>query len=97
MATQGRLQPFAEFAALCAQIERRGRLDSVDGKMLGKLLDAARTIESVHGVAAEMQLGAEGFDNTERARHYASVQQHLLVAANELLKAGAVLKSEADR
>lgn len=62
--------------------------------MVKELLDAANLIETVHRTAAEMQLGAEGFDNTENAGLYSRVQEHLLAAARELVEASAPLKKD---
>jgi len=88
---------FAELSRLCAELEERGLHQRVDGVMVRQLLDAARAIEPVRATAAEMQLGAEGFDNTERARAYSRVQEHLVDAAGNLLAAAVVLRNEAER
>ena len=42
-----------------------------------------------------MQLGAEGFDNTQAARLCRTVQEHLVAAAKELLRVAAILGEEA--
>ena len=74
---------------------REGRLDAgVDGRMVKDLLEASKRIEAVHATAAEMQLGAEGFDNTGSAALYSDVQLHLLAAGRELVKASERLKKE---
>jgi len=75
------------------QLRERGLDAGVDGRMVTDLLDASKRIEAVHATAAEMQLGAEGFDNTESARLYSDVQLHLCAAGRELVKASARLKN----
>lgn len=86
--------PFAELAAMVRELRER-RLDAgVDSRMLKDLLDASKRIEAVHATAAEMQLGAEGFDNTGSAGLYSDVQLHLLAAGRELAEASARLKKE---
>lgn len=84
--------PFAELAAMYQRLEERGLHETVEGSMVKELFRAAGVIESVHSTAAEMQLGAEGFDNTESAGLYRRVQEHLVAAAREMLAASAALK-----
>jgi hypothetical protein len=86
--------PFAELAALVQELQERVLDAGVDGRMVKDLLDASKRIEAVHATAAEMQLGAEGFDNTASAGLYSDVQSHLLAAGRELLKASARLTKE---
>ena len=76
------------------QLEERGLDAGVDARIVKDLLDAAKRIEAVHAAASEMQLGAEGFDNTGSASLYSDVQSHLLAAGRELVKASARLKKE---
>lgn len=85
--------PFAELTSIYQQIRERELHETVDGSMIRELLDASRLIEGAHSTAAEMQLGAEGFDNTEAARLYSRVQEHLLAAARELVEASETLKA----
>lgn len=73
------------------RLRERGLHETVDGSMVKEMLHAAELIEAAHGTAAEMQLGAEGFDNTDTARLYGRVQEHLLAAAGELAAASAAL------
>lgn len=75
------------------QLRERQLHETVGARMLKGLLDASKQIEAVHATAAEMQLGAEGFDNTESAGLYSRVQSHLLAAARELVEASALLKT----
>ncbi len=63
------------------RLRERDLHETAGGSMVKDLLDAANLIETVHRTAAEMQLGAEGFDNTEKAGLYSRVQEHLLAAA----------------
>lgn len=97
MAAPGEPPMPAELGRLYAELEQRGLHQRVDGVMVRQLLDGARAIEEVRATAAGMQLGAEGFDNTERARAYSSVQQHVIDAARNLLAAAMVLRREAER
>ena len=52
-----------------------------------ELLKSGEALQRIHEWAAEMQLGAEGFDNTESAGRYSDVQEHLLAAAQDIAKA----------
>lgn len=61
--------------------------DAVHGPRIAALLQSAAELERVSQWAAEMQLGAEGFDNMDSARLYAHVQERLLVAAGEIAQA----------
>jgi hypothetical protein len=84
-----------ELSALYRELEQRDRHLTVDGSMVKQLLEAAKAIEAMRGTAASMQLGAEGFDNTQAARLYSTVQEHLVAAAKELLRASQILAEEA--
>ncbi len=86
--------PFHELSELYGGLQSRKLHESVDGSMVKQLLDAASMIEKARNTAAEMQLGAEGFDNSQRARLYRQVQEHLLAAMRELIRASAALKHE---
>jgi hypothetical protein len=88
--------PFAELAAMYQQLRARELHETVEGSMVEELTHAAELIGRVHATAAEMQLGAEGFDNTHVAGLYGRVQEHLLSAARELVEASAALKAEAE-
>ena len=89
--------PFAELRRLYGELAQRKWEKGVDGTMVRKLRDVAGEIEAVHATAAEMQLGAEGFDNTGHARAYASVQEHLDAAAKRLVAAALILSKQAER
>jgi hypothetical protein len=86
--------PSAKLAAMVQRLEALERHQTVNGSMVKDLRDAAERIEAVHRTAAEMQVGAEGFDNTHTASLYSTVQQHLLAALRELVQASAALKDE---
>lgn len=88
--------PFAELTAIYQRLRERELHETVDGSMVKELLQAANLIETVYSTAAGMQLGAEGFDNTEAAGLYRRVQEHLLAAARELVAASATLKKEVE-
>ena len=84
-------RPGSVFAELSA-MRQRAWPDTVDGTRIAALLENAAALEAVHAWAAEMQLGAEGFDNLGSARQYAEVQAHLLAAAQEIRAACAALE-----
>ena len=67
---------------------------SVHAAAVERILAATPELARDQAWAAEMQLGAEGFDNTGSARLYSDVQLHLLAAGRELVKASARLKKE---
>lgn len=78
---------FAELAAMQGRLLTRGRQCTVHGAKLDELLQITAALRSVHDWAAEMQLGAEGFDNTDSARRYRQVQEQLLAAAQAIHEA----------
>ena len=80
-----------ELDAIYQRLRDRDLHSTVYGSMVEQLVSAAKLIEIVHRTAAEMQLGAEGFDNTENARLYAEVQEHLLAAAQQLVETSRTL------
>ena len=88
--------PFVELAAMFQQLRDRGLHETVEGSVVEQLTRAAALLEKAHATAAEMQLGAEGFDNTHTAGLYALVQERLLAAVRELVGASAALKAEAE-
>jgi hypothetical protein len=94
---RGRPEPFSEMATMWQQLRERELHATVDGSLVERLARAAEMIGRVHATAVEMQLGAEGFDNTHAAGLYAHVQEHVLAAARELVEATAALKAEAER
>ena len=52
-----------------------------------------QALRAAHATAAEMQMGAEGFDNTESAARYATEKTRLLTEAQSVLaKAKALAK-----
>jgi hypothetical protein len=83
--------PFAVMRALRRFLRGRAQERTPDAARLEKLLAAAASLEAVHTWAAQMQLGAEGFDNTASARAYADIQEHLNDAAREIEKACLIL------
>jgi hypothetical protein len=84
-------QPFAAMARMLQLLRQRARDRTVDGAKLEDLLAVAASLETVHAWAAEMQLGAEGFDNMTSARAYGDVQEHLINAAQDIEKACQIL------
>ena len=87
--------PFSRLAGVQRRIHERGQHRCYDGVKIDELADAGRRLEAVAHSAAEMELGADGFDNTDMSRRYRLVQAQLhnaaqaLVAACELLEEGA--------
>jgi hypothetical protein len=81
-----RASPFDELptitAPLRAVVDARPDLRSTGLELLEQLDALARQYAS----AAELELGAAGFDNTEEVRRHAATQEHLLRAANEVLE-----------
>jgi hypothetical protein len=86
--------PWAGLEELRRVLEQRGGGRTPDGAQLEELLRAAAALEAVHAWAAEMQLGAEGFDNTTAARAYGELQERLTRAAHELAQAGRILQRQ---
>jgi hypothetical protein len=91
MQTDSATVPFTEMAKMLQLLRQRTRDRTVDGARLEELLRIAASLETVHVWAAEMQLGAEGFDNTTSARAYSEIQEHLVNAAQEIEKACQIL------
>jgi hypothetical protein len=89
--------PFEYLARMRTAYHESAGHSSVDGSMAEDLLQAAEAIERVHGVAAEIQLGYESFDNTARARLYGGLQERLLTAARELVGCCGVLLNEHEK
>lgn len=78
--------PFAELDAIGARL-RGAATASADRAMVDDALAKLATIRAAHASAAEMQRGAEGFDNTDSAARYADMQARLLAEAREILRA----------
>lgn len=64
---------------------------SPNAAVTDRLQDIVKALQEMLAWAAEMQLGAEGFDNTTAARTYAGVQARLQAAAHEIEQAAAAL------
>jgi hypothetical protein len=79
--------PFAAIATLRQPLRARVRQQMASDLMADDLLAIAEALERACDTAAEMQLGAEGFDNMETARYFSGVRAHLASAAEELLAA----------
>lgn len=86
-AVERRLEPFAELVTIGARLRERTAGSRGDRPTLEALLSTLAALEQAHAHAARMELGASGFDNTESMHRYAAVQDHLLAAAREILKA----------
>lgn len=86
--------PFRQVDA--ARLELRDGVagTTTDGSMARDLTEAVEILERVHAVAVEMQEGAESFDNTDRARFYDAVRQHVVAAADEVARACGMLVGE---
>ena len=76
--------PFAVLDAIGARL--RSAATNAEGRaMVEEALARLATIEAEHAQAAEMQRGAEGFDNTDAARQHAVTQARLLAEAQRIL------------
>jgi hypothetical protein len=78
--------PFAQIEAMRGRQCGAWRHFSDQPRLLA-LFGAADTLREVHRFAAEMQLGAEGFDNTESARHYRYLGGRMMIAARAIADA----------
>ena len=74
-------------------LRERGQHQAGDGAQLDALVEASHAIASVSSWAAALELGHDGFDNTEQSRHYHLVQTHLRAAGDDLVEACLVLAS----
>ena len=81
-----REDPFAAIAAM----KRSGQYGLLrfegDLSALDNLFAAAADLQKTHDYAAEMQLGAKGFDNSESAAYYNAVREGAIRTARELAK-----------
>lgn len=84
-------RPPDAFARMAETRRRLSPQHGVDGEKLSRVLDSAASLQTIHDWAAEMQLGAEGFDNLASARAYSQIQEHLHEAAEALEKAAEIL------
>ena len=78
--------PFASIAAMRLRRGERMRRIALAAAALDNLFEAAAALKKTRDYAANMQLGAEGFDNTESARYYNRVRESALAAAHALLE-----------
>lgn len=86
--------PFEAASARGATVAATVGPPTVDGSMAEKLVEAAALVESVYRSAAEIEQGAESFDNTGTARLYAGLKDRLLAAAGEIAVCCDVLAGE---
>jgi hypothetical protein len=82
--------PFAELPAIAARLRAAATTAGARAE-LDELLAVLARIAAAHARAADMQRGAEGYDNTETARRWADVQAQLLAGAREVLRAARAL------
>ena len=85
--------PHRELAELKARI-REVANPGVHAAAVDRLLAAAAGFAREQSWAAEMQLGAEGFDNTTSARAYHDVQACLVEAGRKLARACEILLAQ---
>lgn len=86
--------PFRQVDAARRELREGVAGTTTDGSMARDLTGAVEILERVHAVAVEMQEGAESFDNTDRARFYDAVRQHVVAAADEVVRACGMLVGE---
>jgi hypothetical protein len=77
---------FAELDAMRRELSNQPPVRPLGEVDLAELLAMAERLERAHSYAAEMELGASGFDNTESMRYYSTLQMHLRAAAEEIAK-----------
>ena len=76
--------PFDEIEAMRTELRSRTRDLTGGDTLLNHLFDVTEALKRAHDYAAEMQLGAEGFDNTQTAGYFNGVRQRFLAAATEI-------------
>lgn len=69
------------------RLRERARKGLIAKSLIEDLLQYADALETAHSSAAAMQLGAEGFDNTDSARHYSDLREGLLATAQDIVRA----------
>lgn len=82
--------PHQLLAELLLRLQQAGQR-SVHATAVERMLAAAPQLDREQAWAAQMQLGAEGFDNTMSARVYSDVQECLRQAGRQLARACEVL------
>lgn len=86
------VSPFAELMALGSRL-RADANSAAARERIDALLRLLTDIAAEHAHAADMQRGAEGYDNSESAARYSAQQEQLLRAADALLAAARLLAS----
>ena len=76
--------PFAELTAIRKRL-RLASNTSGERAVIDACLAKLQALRAAHATAAEMQMGAEGFDNTESAARYATEKTRLLTEAQSVL------------
>jgi hypothetical protein len=84
--------PHRELAALL-ELLRATDPRAIHADAVERLLATTPALADRQAWAAEMQLGAEGFDNTTAARDYGDVQACLVAAGRQLARACEILLS----
>lgn len=79
--------PFEEIEALRAPLHERARDLVVADFMVEQVLAAADAVKTAYETAAEMELGASGFDNMDSMRRYGGAAERILAAAREVAAA----------
>ncbi len=88
--------PFAEVSEALRLIQQRTPYGAVFAAELESLIGVVNSLETAYAWAAEMQLGAEGFDNTASARAYSEIQVHLVNAARDIGKVCDILRQQSN-
>ena len=83
--------PFTAMGMIRTLLQQRAWDRTPDGARLEEILTAAASLEAVSAWAAQMQLGAEGYDNTTSAHAYGDIQEHLISATREIERACMIL------
>lgn len=83
-----RLDPFAEMDAIATRLRARGAERRPDKlHVLEELLARLPEIRRAHAEAAELELAASGYDNTDSMARYATEQERRLAEARQVLAA----------
>ena len=85
--------PHRVLADLLLRLQQAGAR-SVHATAVERMLACAPELDREQAWAAEMQLGAEGFDNTMSARAYNDVQECLRQAGRQLARACEILLAQ---
>lgn len=70
-------KPLARLVRLRHLLQERGQENTLTGEKIVAIVGHGEQLGALAAWAAELQLGYEGFDNRERARHYGEAHAQL--------------------